>query len=527
MTDQIIKGTGNSRYLKSSIASDTTWESALSQLRAGTFPIDLNGINADGIQQQGTPLNKANLLSDETARQLGLNSSATVNDAFQRVLVPEFNVFAIPYATITATNGTTTLTATADELGNATIYGVKYGTWSVTATNGSRTASDTVIVNAVKQYMIALNLPRIFGVCWDWGNSSTALSRLTIANDPHGLVNTNITTEPVAAVGTGAGSSPFDNLLPWSGMYECNHNGTAVTYRKGESGFSRTANDTVIWIPEYYCKIINDVANSKTYYYCASGSEDGFTKMAGSGKFVGRYKTGTGYVTKSGVSPQVNMTRATCRTNSKKGGKWRMNDYATWCAYTFLYLVEFADWDSQSKIGRGYVDSNSAEINTGGTDSMTYHTGRADGTNGKVSVQYRGIEDPWGNVWEFLDGFNAYERKAYVCTDPSKYADNTSTGYTDTGVPLPTTGWIKKLTPGTTVAWAFFLPSENGGSVTTYIPDYVSSLTGWRVLRVGGLRTDGSYAGFFRFYADADSSSSNSDLGARLLVDPNDTEEVV
>ena len=361
----------------------------------------------------------------------------------------------------------------------------------------------------------------ITGVCWTWSNSSTALSRLTPSNDPNGLVNTAIASEPVPAVGTGSGSSPCDNIEPWASMYECNHSGTAVTYKKGQSGFSRTGADTVIWIPEYYCKVVNDTANSKTYYYLASGAVSGFTKMEGSGKFVGRYKTGSGYVSKSGVAPQVSMTRATCRTQSKaKGGKWRMNDYATWCAYTYLYLVEFADWDSQTKLGKGYTDGNSAAINTGGTDSMTYHTGRAAGTDGKTSVQYRGIEDPFGNVYEWVDGINFLERKAYVCTDPSKYADDTSSGYTDTGVTLCSSAWIKKLTPSTTVAWAFFLPTEGGGSNTTYIPDYVYSNAGWCVLRVGGDWSNGLIAGLFYFYAGSGSSGSDTSIGARLLVDP-------
>ena len=244
--------------------------------------------------------------------------------------------------------------------------------------------------------------------------------------------------------------------------------------------------------------------------------------MEGSGKFVGRYKTGTGYYSKSGLAPQVSMTRATARTQSiAKGGNWRMTDYATWSAYTYLYLLEFADWDSQTKIGRGYVDGNSAAINTGGTDSMTYHTGRAAGTDGQTSVQYRGIEDPWGNVSELVDGINFSGRKVYVCTDPSKYADNTSTGYTDTGVTLPSSGWIKQLTPSSTVEWAFFLPSVNGGSETTYVPDWMASTTGWRILCVSGYWKYKSNAGLFNFFAYNDSSGgSGTGIGARLLVDP-------
>lgn len=82
MKDSILKGTGNSRFLKSAIPEGTTWAEALAMLRAGTFPMDLNGINTEGFQQVGTPLNKANLLKDVTALTLGLTGDAVPNDMF-------------------------------------------------------------------------------------------------------------------------------------------------------------------------------------------------------------------------------------------------------------------------------------------------------------------------------------------------------------------------------------------------------------------------------------------------------------
>lgn len=89
MQDAIIKGNGNSRYLKTVAAALSlypTYEDFLQALIAGTFPIDLNGINAEGWTQQGTPLNKASLLSDATAISLGLGTDATVADALAKLL---------------------------------------------------------------------------------------------------------------------------------------------------------------------------------------------------------------------------------------------------------------------------------------------------------------------------------------------------------------------------------------------------------------------------------------------------------
>lgn len=89
MKDLTIKGTGNSRYLKSVSSFLTlypTYEAFAQALVGGTLPIDLNGINADGIQQAGTPLTKANLLDDATAEKLGLSGDPTVSQALAGIL---------------------------------------------------------------------------------------------------------------------------------------------------------------------------------------------------------------------------------------------------------------------------------------------------------------------------------------------------------------------------------------------------------------------------------------------------------
>lgn len=83
MIDSVLKGTGNSRFLKSAVPAGTSWADALAMLQAGTFPIDFNGINTEGFQQVGTPLNKANLLKDVTAAQIGLPPSTTPDGMFR------------------------------------------------------------------------------------------------------------------------------------------------------------------------------------------------------------------------------------------------------------------------------------------------------------------------------------------------------------------------------------------------------------------------------------------------------------
>ena len=367
-----------------------------------------------------------------------------------------------------------------------------------------------------KTCSVTVDFSNVFGVCWN-KTSSTALTRLTTSNDPNNLVTVNITGNPSPAVGTGAGSSPFDAYAPWKDMEEYNIINNAVSYKRGDAGFSRTSYDTMVYIPEFWFKITK--SGGKRYFYISSGAKNGFTKHPGSGKYVARYNTINGYYSKSGAAPLGNMTRGTARTQSKaKGSKWSQYDFASWNAVWLLYLVEFADWDSQAKIGKGNVSGGSIQ-NNGGTDSMTYHTGRAAGTDGQTQVQYRHIENPWGNIWEWIDGANFNERAAHICTNPANYADDTTTNYTSAGVTLPTSGWIKDLGMSNNSPWAF-LPNTNGGSETTNIPDYVYSYTGWRVLLVGGDYGSGSDAGLLYFCANGSSSDTGSFIGARLLYHP-------
>lgn len=440
-------------------------------------------------------------------------------------LYPQIIVTVAAGSSVTCTNGSKSFTAQAPD-GTATFEVAAYGAWTVTATlSGQSSNSETVQVDAVKKYPITLGYTgnKVFGVCWTPTNPSTALARVTTANDPFGYVTVNVTTEPQPAVGTGAGSSPFDSYAPWKDMDEYNIIGGAVGPKKGESGFSRF-NDTVVYIPEFYFKIVE--SGGKRYFYVSDTAKTGFTKHPGSGKYLGRYHADASYMSRTGTAPLVDIERPTARTGAKgKGAKWSLHDYATWCAVGLLYLVEFANWDSQAKIGRDYVDSNPSKINNGGTDAMTYHTGRAAGVDGKTSAQYRHLENLWGNVFEWIDGINVNIFDVYVCTDHTKYADDTATNYVkiathnmdDAG------GYTSALaSPPANAPWAY-LPSGAAGSSTTYIPDYCwwwGTCETWYLPIVGGHWNSGSNAGLFHFSAYYLSDESSSGVGARLLFNP-------
>jgi hypothetical protein len=158
MIDSVLKGTGNSRFLKSAVPAGTSWADALAMLQAGTFPIDFNGINAEGFQQVGTPLNKANLLKDATAAQIGLPPSTTPDGMFQALtaLAGVTYVVAVSGVIVTAVRGEETRTATAKGDGIATFYALGYGDWEISAMISGSKKTKTVTIDTQKVRYLSL-----------------------------------------------------------------------------------------------------------------------------------------------------------------------------------------------------------------------------------------------------------------------------------------------------------------------------------------------------------------------------------
>lgn len=149
MTDLVIKGTGNSRYLKSVadfLTQYPTYEDFVDALVAGTLPIDFNGINSAGIQTQGTPLNKANLLKDTTASKYGQGSNATVDSVLNQIPSGTFPNMSVGSAT-NATNA-----GTADNATNATNTDFTNASWTVKAIG----TAEEIIVTSTATFEVQL-----------------------------------------------------------------------------------------------------------------------------------------------------------------------------------------------------------------------------------------------------------------------------------------------------------------------------------------------------------------------------------
>ena len=235
----------------------------------------------------------------------------------------------------------------------------------------------------------------------------------------------------------------------------------------------------------------------------------------------------------SGVYPAVGATRANFRTMAaNRGTGWRQVDFYLESAVQLLYLVEYGSFNSQAKLGDGNVSvstgypassgnqtnsphSVAGKSNSIGNASTNTTNGAASGTRDTAFMSYRGIENWYGNCWNWVDGFNINNNQAYVSNVRSNFADDTATNYDALGAPMINgNGWVTNVQQ---IPFGF-LPSAVGGGSTSYLADYYTQGTGWRVAFFGGFAVDGAGAGAFYWYLENASGGLARSLGGRLAA---------
>ena len=442
---------------------------------------------------------------ENTASKVSVAGAETTYEATYYYFTATIDVEYPEGATCTCSSGGTVYTAPTTT-GSYQFKVHAVGTWTIKAVDGDESESTTVTITSDGQSAsVELSFVKIYGISRDITSTSPAWARTDLAVD----------MTASASVGTTAGASDFDNAMPWAGM-------TRETLSTG---------DVMVKIPKFYFQRYRE--GNIEYLKIADKKKTGFTlhplfNHAGvecDYAYVGAYKTSSNNKSVTGASPTVSATRATFRTNAKnKGSGWSIIDIAAISAIQMLALVEFATNNAQAVIGRGYCDGNSASLKSGSCDSVPNLTGRPSGTDGKTGVVYRGIEDFWGNIWEWVDGVNFNGGKYYVCNDISKYADDTATNYEElsfTGATNWSQSYITQegLDDGDNIH--VMLPSAAGsGSETTYQCDACWSNTGWRVFEHGGGWNAGSHCGLFTAVLDDVSSYTSTYIGSRLLYIP-------
>jgi hypothetical protein len=246
-----------------------------------------------------------------------------------------------------------------------------------------------------------------------------------------------------------------------------------------------------------------------------------------------------------------------------------------------LYLVEYANRDSQTALGRGIVDlrrdfntdkaliaesstnrivissnnfivgqqialetSNSGEniannrtitdITSYSDDSITGYSiscGQTSGQNtklgissgylginGKSAMSYRGIENWYGNLWKFVDGINIKDCQAYICKNPDSYTSDKFDG------DYKAIGYVNNTTNGYISGMGYdsnnsniMLPIKNTGSSNTYYSDYYWQITDNSVAIASGGLDNGSVVGAFFWRLSNVSSHLYWNLGCRIV----------
>jgi len=236
-----------------------------------------------------------------------------------------------------------------------------------------------------------------------------------------------------------------------------------------------------------------------------------------------------------GVYPMVGLTRNEFRLlAANRGTGWRQLDFPLWCAVGMLYVVEFQTFYNQDELGDGntnggYITASSSQLDSphtiaGAGDS--WGNASTDGTQpsagdkvGTAYMKYRGIENQFGNCWNWADAINVNvggTGNVHIATDNegANYADDTTSNYTLVTSSL-TTGSdnISDFLP----VDPYFLAESVGGSDSQYITDrHFGSSSSNRGVLVGGSARNGGESGGFTLKVNNDSGRRDQKLGGRL-----------
>lgn len=396
----------------------------------------------------------------------------------------------------------------------------------------------------------------------------------------------------------------FDSRYPWSEIISYNYDVIKkkinAYYGDPTFKFDGTNGEVLTRIPEFYWK--REIINGYEYIYIADYAIAGFNK---SEEFsVGRYDACIDEDGKlhsySGYSPSTNKNITQHRDAAKLlSDEFCMIDYR-YFMLQMLYLVEYANYNSQSQLGNGIIGirynandkaiiaqerTNTIVIATndyfkvgqqiaigttvdgvsickdrtitkiteyskdttegtaitfdgdpvniaigniihacaqkeGGCDSLGMKSGCL-ANDSQHAVIYRGIENIFGNVFNWIDGLNIQNYQAYICRNPKEYiSDKFEVPYIKLGYVNCNEKdmYIKKLgfdEKNPDIA----LPIEIGGGAgsSSGMCDFYYSSEGNCVARVGGTFGNGSAAGLWCWYCGGSSVASCLSCGARLL----------
>lgn len=358
---------------------------------------------------------------------------------------------------------------------------------------------------------------KIYGVAIDLTNSNPETA-VTYTDD---------------AVGMTGGASAWDSMNIFKDIKPCLLKNGVVQYYLNPNDFTKKADgsaaditsgndgDVMIEIPKtgysistagntLTVKVTDDPNNPNFKYYAHSRATEGDRSKLYIGTYLG-WNNGGKLRSLSGKTPTASQTIGTFRTQAKANGSgYDLVSFYPLTLLQCLYLIKYKNLDSQSALGRGYVDGNSAATNTGGTNQKGMFFGE---TTGKQQMKFLGIEDFWGNLRWWIDGLYS-DGNRNIMTAFQGFNDN-GNNYTNRGQGATSNinGYMSKPQGSNE---AGFVLKEANGSETTYFADY-AILYASCLPDFGGTWGNASYAGAFCLPVYYSASYSYSTLGSRLM----------
>ena len=254
----------------------------------------------------------------------------------------------------------------------------------------------------------------------------------------------------------------------------------------------------------------------------------------------------------AGLQPATGMTISKAEEYAtNRGPGWHIINMAAESANQMLQIVEYGTMNGQSALEAGISNLTdiTPNINCSAVTGSTAALGNASGhatitinknngvdventTAGKRAISYRGLENPWGNLWNFVGGINIKGDGAsaggapYICTDfeytPSTIGEN----YEYIGFNLPNTyGWISAMGRGNDKYNWVFMPAECASVANSLLPVgdnlwTISHVAENKIVVIGGAYTFQDNNGLFYYGCDNNSNIIASNYGSRLMYIP-------
>ena len=211
------------------------------------------------------------------------------------------------------------------------------------------------------------------------------------------------------------------------------------------------------------------------------------------------------------------------------GENWSITNLEAEAALQLLMIIEYASFNMQMTFNKGLTEITSVQntncaANTGSTLFLGNASGQAEQSvitinnnsttytgEGKVAISYRGMENPYGNIWRFID--NLTEQGIYYTLN------NKRVEFANPG----NSGWINNFGYERDIAWAF-LPRDVSTAATSLLPvgdnTYNINNNELKTALIGGYATSNEYAGLFAYAFDALIDAHKHTYSARIMYKP-------